>query len=74
MTLAIDIPRLPARKAGKTHCVKGHELTPDNLVEKKLPHRWCLKCYLQRCERFEASRNAYFADLNDYGNDGNYAY
>jgi len=34
----------------KTHCTKGHELTPENLVKKNLPLRRCLTCSLDWIE------------------------
>ncbi len=30
--------------AKKTHCSKGHEFTPDNIIEKRLPQRHCIIC------------------------------
>lgn len=33
-----------SEKAKRTHCPRGHELSPPNLVPSKLPHRNCLAC------------------------------
>lgn len=34
-----------AKNAKKTHCSKGHEYTPENIMKKYLPARQCLECY-----------------------------
>ena len=36
------------RNARKTHCVQGHELTPDNLYKSKRNRRDCRQCQLDR--------------------------
>lgn len=33
-----------SRRARQTHCIKGHTLSPDNLVPQRLPDRVCLTC------------------------------
>lgn len=45
--------------AGVTHCVKGHEFTPDNTVYKKNGrHRRCLSCKRRQGRETEARRRA----------------
>lgn len=35
---------ITAVNARKTHCIRGHEFTPDNLVKTKNKHRGCRTC------------------------------
>lgn len=39
---------IQAKNAQKTHCVKGHEFTEDNLLVCKLPFRVCRTCHNAR--------------------------
>lgn len=53
--LAIHRPELvAARVAAKTHCIRGHEFTPDNTRVDKTGRRFCRACarwrYYQRKE------------------------
>lgn len=38
----------PIENAKKTHCVHGHELSPENIYESQLPHRVCKLCARRR--------------------------
>ena len=49
---------LPAIQAAKTHCLNGHELTPDNLAPWRLPKRICLACIHKRDRLRYARRRA----------------
>ena len=46
---------IPAANAAKTHCLRGHEFTPDNTVvyKNKLgqPFRYCLACEQERYQQ-----------------------
>jgi hypothetical protein len=42
--------------ATRTHCGKGHALTPDNLLRAALPGRQCRRCNLDRQARSYAAR------------------
>jgi hypothetical protein len=47
-----------AINAAKTHCINGHELTPDNIRKrtgKRATHRECLTCHREYQARREAS-------------------
>ena len=48
----------PAVNARKTHCIRGHELTPDNLVTSKLPWRKCRTCHRDEMRRYYARRKS----------------
>jgi hypothetical protein len=37
-----------ARNARKTHCVKGHAFTPDNLYRDYQGYRRCRRCHIDR--------------------------
>jgi len=43
----------PARNARKTHCIRGHELTADNLIACRLPKRECRECGAASDARYE---------------------
>jgi len=44
---------LPVRNSRKTHCVRGHEFTPENIRRNpnRLNRRLCIKCEVARNER-----------------------
>jgi hypothetical protein len=42
--------------AAKTHCVRGHPLTPDNVYTKALPARVCKTCARIRSKKKSAER------------------
>ena len=52
--------------APKTHCSKGHELTLDNLVEKKLPKRVCKTCATARWKQHDLIRRSYYTENYDF--------
>lgn len=62
----------PAKNLRKTHCNRGHPLTPDNLVKRKSHYRTCLKCYWVSVKQIAAKRNKKMgwkyseADLNGW--------
>lgn len=59
-----------AINARKTHCINGHELTSDNIVqqsEKAGGGRGCRKCaYDRRAKTFEKHRDEYLERQREY--------
>jgi hypothetical protein len=45
----------PAQNARKTHCMRGHELAPDNLIKTNTRSRWCRTCHNERSRRARAA-------------------
>lgn len=43
---------------GKTHCVNGHELSPENLCPGALPKRACRICRNERCYAYKKRKKA----------------
>lgn len=48
-----------ARNAGKTHCLKGHEFSPENTYHTKEGWRGCKQCRLQRMRDWSAKHPGY---------------
>ena len=42
----------------KTHCVHGHEFTPENTMRHPDGHRYCRTCHNERKRRWRASKGA----------------
>jgi hypothetical protein len=51
-------PRKIRAKGTKTHCSKGHEFKPENLVKSKLPYKVCRMCSNLRMERNRAKQKS----------------
>lgn len=49
---------LCAENARKTHCVKGHEFTPENIYRKAEGGRECLRCKRDLCREYARRRKA----------------
>lgn len=49
---------LPADNARKTHCIRGHEFTPENLGKFVDGWRRCRICHAERERRYRAKRRA----------------
>jgi len=52
---------LPTINSAKTHCPRGHALTPDNIVSRpnRPNSRECLTCHLEKgCERYRTVKTA----------------
>jgi hypothetical protein len=47
-----------AINAAKTHCIHGHEFTPENTITNRLGHRWCRTCHIYRLRRRRRERAA----------------
>ena len=45
-----------ARYAVQTHCIRGHEFTPDNIANSSDGHRRCKECNRQRAAESKARR------------------
>ena len=46
-------------KRGVTHCIHGHEFTPDNIVSyPNHTKRKCAECNRKRCREYQAKRRA----------------
>jgi hypothetical protein len=56
-----------AINAAKTHCIHGHELTPDNIIQRCLPWRRCLEC-ARRLGRLHYHKRAAAARLQEHSN------
>lgn len=41
----------------RTHCLKGHELTSDNVVSNRRGHRKCKTCHRERQKRSHKASN-----------------
>ena len=47
-----------ADNARRTHCVRGHEFTPDNTLRRTTGGRTCRTCNRERCKSFYYGRRA----------------
>lgn len=47
---------LPAQRAKRTHCPKGHEYSPENIIRTKRNERVCRECNRISCSRQNAKK------------------